>query len=539
MYIATVPNRHSPPAILLREAYREDGKVKNRTLANLSSWKPERIEALRRALKGDFDGGSWDVQSGEIFGVLFALKQLADDLGISRALGKSKEARLTLFLVLARIAHGGSRLSAVRWAKQHVVEDVLGLKAFDEDDLYAALDWVAQQQTQIETRLYQSYLKRGGQPPALVLYDVTSSYLEGEHNELAAYGYNRDGKRGKKQIVIGLLTAADGEPLSCRVFEGNTADPSTLATQITLLKEQFKVKEVVLVGDRGMVKAKGQKALDEQGLKYITALTQAQVRTLLKHNVLQPELFDTDLTEVEHEGRRLILRRNDAMRARECHRRQDKLHRLRQKIELRNAFVQTHLRAKAQTGLDRLQAWLKQYRLSSFVTLTLEHRAIMVHLDEQALAQSALLDGCYTVQTNVAASLMDTPTVAARYLDLQKVERNFRTLKTGLLQVRPLFLRKALRTQGHVFVAMLALKITRPFEDKLHHAFGTTDTHPNAMTFDDALLALSRITYLYYDSHGQRFARLPQLDELQHSIFKALGINFPSSSAKTAKTKAA
>lgn len=539
MYIATVPNRHSPPAILLREAYREDGKVKNRTLANLSSWKPERIEALRRALKGEFDGGSVDVQSGEIFGVLFVLKQLADDLGISRALGKSIDARLTLFLILARIAHGGSRLSAVRWAKQHVVEDVLGLKAFDEDDLYAALDWVAQQQTQIETRLYQSYLKRGGQPPALVLYDVTSSYLEGEYNELAAYGYNRDGKRGKKQIVIGLLTAADGEPLSCRVFEGNTADPSTLARQITLLKEQFKVEEVVLVGDRGMVKAKGQKALDEQGLKYITALTQAQVRTLLKHKVLQPELFDMDLTEVEHDGRRLILRRNDAMRARENHRRQDKLHRLRQKIEVRNAFVQTHPRAKAQTGLDRLQAWLKQYQLSSFVTLTLEHRTIMVHLDEEALAQSALLDGCYTVQTNLAASLMDTPTVAARYLDLQKVERNFRTLKTGFLQVRPLFLLKALRTQGHVFVSMLALKITRQFEDKLHHTFGTTDTHPNALTFDDALLALSRITYLYHHSHGQRVARLPMLDDLQISIFKALGIAFPHSAAKPAKTKVA
>lgn len=214
MYIATVPNRNSPPAILLRESYREDGKVKNRTLANLTHWKPERIDALGRALKGEFDGLSGAPQSGEIFGVVFALKRLADELGITAALGKSKAATLALFLVLARIAHGGSRLSAVRWAQQHAVDDILGLAAFDEDDLYAALDWLAEEQTRIENGLYETYLEQCGQPPALVLYDVTSSYLEGEQNELAGYGYNRDGKRGKKQIVVGLLTAADGEPLA-------------------------------------------------------------------------------------------------------------------------------------------------------------------------------------------------------------------------------------------------------------------------------------------------------------------------------------
>ena len=534
MYIATVPNRNSPPAILLREAYREEGKVKNRTLANLTHWKPERIEALRRALKGEFDGLSGAPQSGEIFGVLFALKQLADDIGITRALGKSAEARLSLFLVLARIAHGGSRLSAVRWAKHHAVEALLGLSAFDEDDLYAALEWLAQEQRRIESRLYETYLKGCGQPPALVLYDVTSSYLEGEHNELAAYGYNRDGKRGKKQIVVGLLTAADGEPLSCRVFEGNTADPSTLATQITLLKEQFKVQEVVVVGDRGMVKAKGKAALGEEGFKYITALTNAQVRTLLKESVLQPELFDTDITEVEYEGKRLIVRRNESVRTRERHRREDKLARLREKIHQRNAFVNERPRANAHAGLAQLQGWVTRHKLSPFVRLALEARTLTYHLDEAALAQSALLDGCYTLETDVAVTQMDTQTVDARYRDLQKVERNFRTLKTGFLEVRPIFLRNGPRTQGHVLVAMLALKLTRLFEEKLHRAFGTTADDPKALTFDDALLALSRITYLYYEANGQRLVRLPRLDQLQTSIFKALGLTFPRSSAKAA-----
>lgn len=169
----------------------------------------------------------------------------------------------------------------MRWAKAHAVEDLLGLSPFDEDDLYVALGWLADAQPKIEQRLYQAYVRRSGQTPVLVLYDVTSSYLEGDHNELGAFGYNRDGKRGKKQIVIGLLTAADGEPLAVRVFEGNTADPSTLAEQITTLKRQFGVQEVVFVGDRGMVKAKGKAALGAEQWKYITALTNAQIRTLL------------------------------------------------------------------------------------------------------------------------------------------------------------------------------------------------------------------------------------------------------------------
>lgn len=532
MYIATVPNRNSPPAILLREAYREAGKVKNRTLANLTRWKPDRIEALRRALKGEFDGLAGALQSGEIFGVLFALKHLADELGIARALGKSKEATLALFLVLARLAHGGSRLSAVRWARHQAVEDLLGLSSFAEEDLYAALEWLATEQTRIETRLYESYLKRSDQPPALVLYDVTSSYLEGEHNELAAYGYSRDGKRGKKQIVVGLLTAADGEPLAVRVFQGNTADPSTLLTQISVLKAQFKVPDVVVVGDRGMVKATGKAVLGEEGFKYLTALTNAQVRRLLKESILQPELFDTDLTEVEYQGKRLIVRRNEAVRARERHRRQDKLARLRAKIDQRNTFVNQHPRAKAQAGLDQLQGWVKQHKLSPFVALSLEGRTLTYRLEEAALAQSVLLEGCYTLETDVSATQMDAATLDARYRDLQRVERNFRTLKTGFLEVRPLFLRNAQRTKGHVLVAMLALKVTRLFEYKLQQAYGTTAEDPHALTLEEALLALSRITYLYYEANGQRFVRLPQLDALQTCLFKALGLRFPRSSAR-------
>ena len=528
MYIARVPNRKSRPAILLRESYREGGKVCTRTLANLTNWAPERIAAMERLVKGEFDDWSGEMTSGEIFGVLFALKQLADQVGITRVLGSAVESKLNLFLILARIAHGGSRLSAVRWAKQHAVADVLAVEAFDEDDLYAALDWLASQQERIERELYQAYVKAQGQPPVLVLYDVTSSYFEGECNELGQYGYNRDGKRGKPQIVIGLLTAEDGEPLAVRVFEGNTADPTTVASQITILKEQFGMAEVVMVGDRGMIKAQGKAALSAQGLRYITALTDAQVRTFLKEGVLQTDLFDAPLCEVEHNDKRLIVRRNETVRVREERRREDKLAQLQAKVAERNAFVKDSKRASAAAGLAALQGWVKRHKLAGFVTLTLNERVIVCTLDEEAKAQDALLDGCYLLETDVPQGLMDAKTVDARYRDLQKVERNFRTVKTTFLEIRPIFLRKAERTKAHVFVAMLALKITRRFEADLHRTFGSTESDPAAITPDDALLALGRLTYLYStDRNGQRHTHLPRPDEQQAKILDAIGLSFP------------
>jgi len=246
MYVATVPNRTSPPALLLRESYREGGKVKTRTLANLTHWSPVRVDALKRCLRGDFDGRDEESApvSDRMVGVLFVLNALAQRVGLVAALGQTRVAKLALFLVLARVAHQGSRLSTVRWAADHAVAEVLGVTAFDEDDLYEALDWLATQQEAIEKKLYRPYVQRTGHPPILVLYDVTSSYFEGEQNELAAYGYNRDGKQHKKQIVIGLLTGPDGEPLAVTVFKGKTADPRTVAEQIERVKTRFTITDV-------------------------------------------------------------------------------------------------------------------------------------------------------------------------------------------------------------------------------------------------------------------------------------------------------
>ncbi len=463
MYVAEIPNRNSPPAILLREGYREGGKAKSRTLANLTHWRPERIEALKRALKGEFDGLVGEVAPvcDRIFGVLFVLERLADRIGITKALGRSPMGKVALFLVLARVADQGSRLSASRWAKDHCVAEILGLCDVEQEQLYQALDWLFLHQDKIEKKLYRAYAKKKGSSHVLVLYDVTSSYLEGECNELGEYGYCRDRKKGKKQIVIGLLTAADGEPLSVKVFKGNTSDPTTVSSQIEVLKKRFGIEDVVFVGDRGMVKSKGKQALKESGLKYITALTNPQVRRLLNQNILQPDLFDQTICEVEHGNLRLVLRKNEKVFRKEQKRREDKLARLMHLVDERNTFVASSKRADAAAGLRRLTDWAARYRIASFVSLSLDGQRIVLVVDESAKAQAGLLDGCYVLETDVSLDKMDAKTIDERYRSLQLVERDFRRLKNGFLEIRPVYVRKKERTRAHALVAMLALKIVR------------------------------------------------------------------------------
>ena len=532
MYIATVPNRNSPPAVLLRESFRRDGQVKNRTLANLSRWPSVRVEAFRRLLRGEFDAAaeiSSAPQLGTVFGLLFVLKQIAEALGIRAALGHRRLAKLALFLVLARVAHQGSRLSAVRWAQDQAVEEVLGLGKFDEDDLYAALDDLAARQGKIEKALYRRYLARRGQPPRLFLYDVTSSYLEGEQNELGAYGYNRDGKRGKLQIVIGLLADEAGEPLAVRVFEGNRSDPTTVGEQIRILQEQFGVEELVFVGDRGMVKSKGKQALTGAGLRYITALTDPQIRRLLAQGTLQLSLFSETVSEVEAEGVRYILRKNPAEAEREQHRLEDKLAKLEAHIQTRNEQVRTHPRCQPEAGQRALEAWVTQHKLTGLAALQLEGTQLKLQRNEEAIRRALELAGCYVVTTDVASAAMSAQQVHDSYVSLQKVERDFRTLKTGLLEVRPVWVRKESRTRGHVFCCLLALKVTREMERRLRAAFGTTETRADAITLPDALRALTRLCLLHYAVDEKTIVtKLPHPDARQQEILQALGVTLPA-----------
>jgi transposase len=529
MYVAEIPNRTSPPAILLRESFREDSKVKNRTLANLSSWPAARIDALRRLLRGEFDHLSASAPTcGPIFGVLHALHQVASALGLAGALGQKRLGKLALFLVLARVAHQGSRLSSVRWARDHAVAEVLGLSNFDEDDLYAALDDLCARQDMIEKALWRNYLTRRGTPPALFLYDVTSSYLEGEHNALGEFGYNRDGKRGKLQIVIGLLADQSGEPLAVRVFAGNTSDPSTVATQIEILTKQFSIADVIFVGDRGMVKSAGKQALDEAGFHYISALTDPQIRLLLAKKTIQLELFAEQVCEAEADGVRYILRQNPEEARRIRHRLEDKLSKLREKIAERNEVVERSSRRKPEAGLAALKQWMARHKIAGLVALSLEQRKIVETADPQAELRALQLAGCYVIVTDLATDKLTTQAVHDSYMALQKVERDFRTMKTGLLEIRPLFVRKESRTRGHVFCCLLALKLQRELERRLAAAFGTTDKDPKAVTVSDALAALSRLPLLTFKIDEKTdVTRLPKPDQHQRNILDALKVSLP------------
>jgi transposase len=530
MYIAIVPNRSSPPAILLRESFRLNGRVKSRTLANLSHWDPARIEALRRALRGDFDHAAvGEPTLGPVFGLLHVLKQIADELGITAALGSSRLGKLALFLVLARLAHQGSRLSAVRWSQDHAVSEVLSLTSFDEDELYAALDDLCARQEKIEQVLYRRYLRRCGETPRLFLYDVTSSYFEGERNELGEFGYNRDGKRGKLQIVIGLLTDAAGEPLAVRVFAGNTSDPVTVADQIKIVKEQFRVEELVFVGDRGMVKSKGKQALEQAGLRYITALTDPQIRRLLKERILQMELFSEQICEVEDDSVRYVLRKNQAEAARERHRWEDKLEKLEGKIAARNQKTQNQPRCQPEAGQRKMEGWAERHKLKGLVEVKLDGRTLMLERQPAAIEKALELAGCYVVTSNVAKPSLSAQEVHDGYLSLQKVERDFRSMKTGLLEVRPVFVRKESRTRGHVLTCMLALKLSREMERRLRVAFATTDSNPHAVTLPDALAALSHLCLLHYPvDEKTTVTKLPHPDANQKQILAALGVTLPA-----------
>jgi len=452
---------------LLRESYRANGKVLHRTIANLSHCSASEIEAIRLALRHKQDlenlGTIQDavtLKQGLSFGAVWTVYHVARRLGIEKALGTTREGKLALWQVIARVIDQGSRLSAVRLAMSHAACDVLGLDAFDEDTLYENLDWLAGVQAAIEDRLFAQRTKT--KPVSLFLYDVTSSYFEGTHNALAAFGYNRDGKKGKRQIVIGLLCDEEGQPVSIEVFPGNTQAPHTLAAQVAKLKSRFGIHEITFVGDRGMIKSQQIEDLAQQGFHYITAITKPQIEKLLRTGTFQMELFEQELAEVlTAEGIRYVLRRNP-VRAQEVRdTRRAKLATLQGQVTKQNQYLSDHPRANAQGALQKLVARAKTLRLSEWVELTLEERSITLTVNASVQQEEAKLDGCYVLKTDLTPSQAPKEIVHDRYKDLASVERAFRSCKTAHLEVRPIFLRLEERTRAHALVVMLAYQIIR------------------------------------------------------------------------------
>ena len=452
---------------LLRESYRAHGKVLHRTIANVSHCSEAEIAALRLALRHkehlEHLGTIQDaltLQQGLSFGAVWTVYHVARRLGIEKALGTTRAGKLALWQVVARVIDQGSRLSAVRLAMSHAACDVLGLDTFDEETLYENLDWLARAQAAIEDRLFAQRAKTT--PVSLFLYDVTSSYLEGTHNALAAFGYNRDGKKGKLQIVIGLLCDEQGHPVSIEVFPGNTQDPHTLAAQVAKLKGRFGVQEITFVGDRGMIKSQQIEDLAQQGFHDITAITKPQIEKLLRTGTFQLELFEQELAEVlADEGVRYVLRRNPVRAQEVRENRQAKLVTLQALVAQHNHYLKEHPRADAPGALQKLVARAKTLRLSDWVELTLEERTITLTVNASEQQEAAKLDGCYVLKTDLTPAQAPKELVHDRYKDLASVERAFRSCKTVHLEMRPIFLRLEERTRAHAFVVMLAYQIIR------------------------------------------------------------------------------
>ena len=450
---------------LLRTSFREDGRVKHETIANISSCAPEEVAAIKLALKhksnlqnlGSLEEVS--LEQGLSVGAVWTLKTVAERLGISKALGRGRMAILALWLVIARLIDQGSRLSAVRLASSHAACDVLGIgKSFNEDTLYEVLDWCAENQDAIEDALYRGKYKQA--TPRVYLYDVTSSYLEGQQNELGDYGYNRDGKKGKKQIVIGLLTDQAGAPLSVETFKGNTSDQTTVWNQIRKLKDRFGAKKITLVGDRGMLKTPQQSALNGDEFHFITAITKAQIKKLLKTGIFQLGLFDNELCEIEFDDMRYILRRNPQRRDEIRANRENMLQKARKLSSDRNEYLREHSRADPEVAKRKVESYLSRRKLVIFCSVTLSGRVLSLEFDEQAKGEHEKLDGCYVIKTDLKPEEASAKEIHDRYKDLALVEQAFRTMKTVHLEERPVFVRKAGRTRGHMVVVMLAYMIS-------------------------------------------------------------------------------
>jgi transposase len=472
MYVTTVPNRKSPPAILLRESYRQDGKVKSRTLANLTHLPSQQIAALRSALAGsavvpatplpDAFRISRSLPHGHVAAVLGCLRNLELDSILDPAPGRQRD--LVIAMIVARIIEPTSKLATARGLHcdtlHHSLGEMLHLDSADETELYQAMDWLLPQQSRIEQALAKRQLSQGG----LVLYDLTSTYFEGRHCPLAKLGHSRDDKSGKLQIVFGLLTNAAGCPVAVEVFTGNTSDPKTVAAQVNKLRQQFGLSDMVLIGDRGMItSARIREDLPaSHGIQWISALRATQIQKLATGGQLQLSLFDeTDLVEIAHPdfpGERLIVCFNPLLAEERARKRPELLAATEKQLEKIAAATQRRkrpLRGKQNIGL-RAGKILNRYKMGKHFQLRIEEDSFHYQRKTANIEREENLDGIYVIRTSVKKEVLSSQQVVASYKSLSGVERAFRSLKTVDLQVRPIHHRLPERVRAHILLCMLA-----------------------------------------------------------------------------------
>lgn len=472
MFIDVVPNGRSAPAVLLRESYREGKRVRKRTLANLGQLPPAVIDGLRVLLAG----GSVIAKPEEVFEIQRALPHghvaavvgMLRKLDLPRLLSRtvSRERDLALAMIASRIIAPGSKLATLRALSMETASSSLGrvfeLGTIEEREIYAALDWLGRQQDRIERTLARRHLRNG----TLVLYDVSSSYLEGRCCELAQYGYSRDHRSDRPQIVYGLLCDRDGRPIAIEVFEGDTGDPSTLTAQVDTLKQRFGLRHVVLVGDRGMITAaRIRQDIKPAGFDWITSLRAPQIQELAETGPLQLSLFDErDLAEItapDYPGERLIVCRNPDLARERARKREDLLAATERDLSRIAAQVRRRhlpLRGKAEIGLA-VGAVIDAHKMAKHFALEIGDHSFSYSRKPDSIAREATLDGLYVIRTSLPAEAMSANEAVRAYKDLARVERAFRSLKSIDLQIRPVHHWIEPRVRAHVFLCMLAYYI--------------------------------------------------------------------------------
>ncbi len=472
MYVERIPNRNSPPAILLRESYRAGDKFKRRTLANLSDWPAAKIEALRRVLRDEAVAPTNEdaltllrsLPHGHVAAAVGTLRKLGLDRILS--LGGRQPGRmvaLCIAMIVARLIDPASKLATARGLDEGTATcslgQVLELGAVDEQELYETLDWLLGQQLRIEQALARRHLHDG----TLVLYDVTSTYFEGRTCPLAKLGYSRDGKRHKLQIVFGLMCTAEGCPVAVEVFEGNVGDPSTLASQIDKLKQRFGLERVVLIGDRGLItEARINETIKPAGLSFITALRAPAIRSLAEAGSIQLSLFDQrDLAEIsspDYPGERLVVCRNPLLAEERARKRRELLEATERElldIQGRVRRVKRRLHGQDKIALA-VGATINHYKMAKHFTVTITDDDFVFERKSEQIDAEALLDGIYVLRTDLDAKTLDASSTVRAYKDLATVERAFRSLKTVDLEVRPIHHRRPERVRAHVLLCMLA-----------------------------------------------------------------------------------
>ena len=479
MYVATIPNRNSPPAILLRESYREDGKVKNRTIANLSHWPEEKIVALRSVLKNEPVkanlAGAFEITRslphGHVAAVLGTLRSLGLDEIIDAQPSRNRD--LVIAMICAQVFAPDSKLAISRGLRSETANsslgEVLGLSGCDSDDCYLAMDWLLSRQSKIEDELARRHLAGG----TLILYDVSSAAFEGRACSLGALGHPKDGVHGRLQIVYGLLTSCEGVPVAIEVFRGNTGDPKTVASQVSKVKERFGITEICLVGDRGMLtKARLRDDVTPAGLDYLTALRAPEIKNLVEGGTIQLSLFDEiDLFEVAHPdfpGERLVACRNPLLGTERARKRQDLLEATERELDKIVSAVNRKNRPlrSIERITARVERVINRHKVAKHFRTEISDTSFSFSRNEDKIAKEASLDGIYVLRTSLSAEVLPTQSVVSAYKSLAFVERAFRAFNTDL-DIRPIRHYSENRVRAHVFARMLSYYVSYHMERSL------------------------------------------------------------------------